>query len=328
MKKSFRILSVLLLLLSLAVACDPETKPTPTPTPTPTPDPPTPAASITFSLPSGSQVTLGSDGNASVELPAAGGTVSAPFSASVAWSASSNNSWCSVSPASGASGSVQFSLTIAQNTTYDDRTATVTVTAGTAKRTITVKQLAAGGMQVSPSTLDVPYTGGDFEITVQHNVDFTITVSEAAKGWISVKGTKGLTTDKVVITVAENDGTQTREGTLTFKSSAGEATVKVTQAFDDRFILSPTEVEVPSTGGTFQVEVTTKRTYQVTAKPAWVTEKSVTGTVHVFEVAKNTGDKRSDVIEFKDSTGASIYCTVVQLADSGNEEIIDGGEIK
>ena len=183
-------------------------------------------------------------------------------------------------------------------------------------------------MQVSPTTLDVPYTGGDFEITVQHNVDFTIAISDAAKGWISVKGTKGLSTDKVGITVSENDGTQSREGTLTFKSSAGEATVKVTQAFDDRFILSPTEVEVPSTGGTFQVEVTTKRTYQVAAKPAWVTEKSVTGKVHIFEVAKNTGDKRSDLIEFKDSTGASIYCTVVQLADNGNEEIINGGEIK
>lgn len=233
MKTFIRIFSVFLLLLFLAVACG-ETKPTPTPTPTPTPPPtpPTPAASITFSLPSGSQVTLGTDGNASVELPAAGGTVSAPFSATVAWSASSNNSWCSVSPASGASGSVQFSMTVSQNATFDDRTATVTITAGTAKRTVTVKQLAAGGMQVSPTTLDVPYTGGDFEITVQHNVDFTITVSEAAKGWISVKGTKGLSTDKVGITVAENDGTQSREGTLTFKSSAGEATVKIVQAFD------------------------------------------------------------------------------------------------
>lgn len=87
-------------------------------------------------------------------------------------------------------------------------------------------------MQVSPTTLDVPYTGGDFEITVQHNVDFTITVSEAAKGWISVKGTKGLSTDKVGITVAENAGTQSREGTLTFKSNAGEATVRIVQAFD------------------------------------------------------------------------------------------------
>lgn len=95
-----------------------------------------------------------------------------------------------------------------------------------------MKQLAAGGMQVSPATLDVPYTGGDFEITVQHNVDFTITVSDAAKGWISVKGTKALTTDKVGITVSPNDGTAAREGTLTFKSSAGEAVVKVVQAFD------------------------------------------------------------------------------------------------
>ena len=112
MKKFFQILS-LLLLLSLAVACDPETKPTPTPTPTPTPPPtpPTPAASITFSIPSGSPVSLGTDGNASVEIPAAGGTVTAPFSATVAWSASSNNSWCTVSPASGSAGSVQLSLT-------------------------------------------------------------------------------------------------------------------------------------------------------------------------------------------------------------------------
>ena len=233
MKKFFQILS-LLLLLSLAVACDPETKPTPTPTPTPTPPPtpPTPAASITFSIPSGSPVSLGTDGNASVEIPAAGGTVTAPFSATVAWSASSNNSWCTVSPASGSAGSVQLSLTIAQNTTYDDRNATVTISAGSASRRIAVKQLSAAGMQVSPASLEVPYTGGEYEITVQHNVDFTITVDESAKGWVSVKGTKALTTDKVGITVSPNDGVTAREGTMTFKSNAGEATVKIVQAFD------------------------------------------------------------------------------------------------
>jgi len=239
MKKIFRILFTFLLLLSLAAACD-STDPKPTPTPTPTP-----TASITFSIPAGGLVTQTTDGNASAEFPAAGGTATAPFSSTVSWTASSSGAWCTVSPGSGSSGNTQLSLSVAKNDGYDDRSATVTISAGSARRTISVKQIGADGMLVSPETIEVPFYGGDFDITVQHNVDYTVTLSASAKGWISVKGTKALTTDKVSITVSQNEGTAAREGTLTIKSSVAEATVKVKQAYDTKDANGGNEVIIP-----------------------------------------------------------------------------------
>ncbi len=312
MRRLSRILSVLSLLLLMAANCNPEPEPTPTPTP---PTPPTPTASVTFSITGGGPVTQTTDGNASAEFSSSGGTVSVPFNATVAWTASSSATWCAVSPGSGSSGSASITLTIAKNETYDDRTATVTVTAGTAKRTIAVKQLAAGGMQVSPTAIDVPYGGGEYEIEVKKNVEYTITVSENATGWISVKGTKGLTTEKVGIAVSPNDGAAAREGTLTFKSSAGEATVKVTQAMDESFSISPSQVELTADGGTFQVTVLTHKNYHISSKPDWVTEKSLKDNVYTFEVGKNTDtSERSGVVVICDDKGTCLPCSVKQAA--------------
>ena len=257
-----RILTALSLLLLMAANCNPEPDPTP---PAPPPAPP----NITFSIPSGDTVKPTGDGNASAEFAAGGGTASVTFTATVAWTASSSATWCAVSPASGALGSGTLTLTIAKNETYDERTATVTVTAESVRRTITVKQLATGGMMVSPGTIEVPYGGGDYEIEVQHNVDYKIEVSAEAKSWISVKGTKALTTDKVGIAVSPNDATTSRGGTITFKSSAGEAVVTVKQHEAVYVTVDPEVLTADNTGGRKTVSVRSNSTWKATSSESW-----------------------------------------------------------
>ena len=268
MKKIIRVFSALsMLLLLMAANCNPE--PEPTPPPTPTPDPPAVEASITFSISGTGPVTQTTDGNASAEFSADGGTASVPFSATVGWTASSSAAWCSVSPTSGAKGSATITLTIAKNETYDERTATVTLKADNATRTISVKQLAAGGMLVSPKAISAPEEGGDYEIEVQHNVEFTVTVADAAKDWISVVGTKGLMTDKVGINVKANDGASTREGTLTIKSTVGEATVTVTQAGSEKLTLDVESLEFDMNGGSGEIVVTSNMDWAASSDASW-----------------------------------------------------------
>ncbi|MGX8708226.1 MAG: BACON domain-containing protein, partial [Bacteroidales bacterium] len=122
-----------------------------------------------------------------------------------------------------------------------------------------------------------------------------------------------LTTEKVGIAVSPNDGAAAREGTLTFKSSAGEATVKVTQAMDESFSISPSQVELTADGGTFQVTVLTHKNYHISSKPDWVTEKSLKDNVYTFEVGKNTDtSERSGVIVICDDVGTCLPCEVKQ----------------
>lgn len=63
------------------------------------------------------------------------------FTANVAWTAESNSSWATVSPQSGEAGEGEISLAIDANE-GDERTAVITVKAGTASITVTVNQEA------------------------------------------------------------------------------------------------------------------------------------------------------------------------------------------
>jgi len=332
MKKQFRILFSLLLLLPLAVACG---DPDPTPTPTPTPTPPQPSASITFSIPSGGLVTQTTDGNASAEFPAAGGTATAPFSTTVSWTASSSVSWCTVSPASGASGSVQLSLTIAKNENYDDRSATVTISAGSARRTISVKQSAAGGLLVSPATIEVPADGGDYEIEVSHNVDYTVEVGEDAKAWIGVKGTKSLTSEKVGISVSPNEGIASREGTLKFKGGTVEATVKVSQkGVPVALSVSADTLYFGHAGGTQSLTFDSNAPWTLSVDADWIEVSPVDGegdgsvTVKVKD-NPDVGERRGVIVAVTSDASVKVGIAVVQYGKTGSsgEEIIPGEDI-
>jgi len=161
MKKVIRIVAILLLLLPLAGCEKPEPTPNPNPSPNPTPTP-QPAASITLSIPAGSPLTQTTDGNATGEMAAAGGTVTVPFSATVAWTVSTNSSsWCSITPASGSAGSVQITLTVAKNDSFNDREATVVIVAGGVKRIITLKQLLDPNLAENVPSDQIWYTTWD-----------------------------------------------------------------------------------------------------------------------------------------------------------------------
>lgn len=82
-------------------------------------------------------------------------------SASAEWTAASSASWCTVSPANGASGTTTLKVSVADNTVEIERTATVTVTMGSIIREIAVKQAAyseqptAAAPTITSSTIDL-----------------------------------------------------------------------------------------------------------------------------------------------------------------------------
>ena len=100
-------------LLSACGGDDPIDNPTPTPTPTPTP--------------AAAKIDIGATENTSPILAQTGGKASLSFTSSGSWTATSTAAWCTVSPTSGNSGNATITITAADNDTYDDRTATVTL---------------------------------------------------------------------------------------------------------------------------------------------------------------------------------------------------------
>lgn len=86
-------------------------------------------------------------------VPVAGGSQVFELSSSEAWTASSTKSWVSVSPASGAAGKTSLTITVTKNA-EKERSASVKITAGMFKATISVKQAsdipAGDGSQANP----------------------------------------------------------------------------------------------------------------------------------------------------------------------------------
>lgn len=74
---------------------------------------------------------------------AAAGTRAVTIAATSAWTASSNSTWLTVSPASGERGMQEVILTFQENILSEERTGVVTFTAGTYSETFTLVQNGA-----------------------------------------------------------------------------------------------------------------------------------------------------------------------------------------
>ena len=73
-------------------------------------------------------------------IVAEGGTVAVGFKASADWTATSDQPWCIVSPASGKAGNATVTVSAEKNEDYNERNATLILRVGTLQKKITVTQ--------------------------------------------------------------------------------------------------------------------------------------------------------------------------------------------
>ncbi|MDD3107818.1 MAG: BACON domain-containing protein [Alistipes sp.] len=157
------------------------------------------------------------------ESPKAGGTkvigfsTTEPFTVTVKYDVpleADQADWVTVSPASGEAGHHFLTLNFTEHTSFDDRTATVTVTSGKNVATMTVAQLASSALTLNKALYEIGAKGGEVELSIKTNRDFVVTVDEASKEWIHLDEAKGAvlqdTTAKV--SVDPNTGLDSRFG--------------------------------------------------------------------------------------------------------------------
>ena len=168
-------------------------------------------------------------GSSNVEVSADGGSSSITFTANRDWSASSSDSWIHVSPSSGsaADGQITVSIRCDTNTTYDDRSGTVTIRAEELTQTISVKQPANLGLMASPTTFEISNQEQTIAVKAQANVQYTVEVDADAKSWISLVSTKALTESTVNLSIAKNEGNErTGKVALVYESLQEVITIK------------------------------------------------------------------------------------------------------
>ena len=181
-------------------------------------------------------------------------TTNADWTLTVA-STTSGATWCKASATSGTKGSATVKFTVEENTGYEDRSVSVTIKAGTASKTFTITQKAVDALLVTTGTYEVMQEGGTIEVEVKANIDYSMEISETAKGWISEASSRALKTYKHTFNIASNEEADNREGEITFKSGDKVETVKVYQAGGAIIMLTQDEYIVSDAGEMITVEI-------------------------------------------------------------------------
>ena len=147
------------------------------------------------------------------------------------WRISSSESWCTLTPNSGLSSDEPVSVTVKcqPNTSYDERTATVTIQADEISHRIQIVQAQRDAILSDSQLLRADYQAQDLLVPAEANVDFTVTVLKG-DDWIRPMETKGMVQKQVRIHLDENRSGAVREGAVSLTKSPAAFTFQVRQA--------------------------------------------------------------------------------------------------
>lgn len=268
----------------------------------PTPKPEEVKAEITFDS------SIVSNG---LSFGVASGEQIVSFSANTNWtlsvaSTTSGATWCKASATSGSKGNATVKFTIDENTSYDDRSVSVTIKAGTASKTFTITQKGADALLVTTNKYEVAQEGGKIEVEVKANINYELAISETAKDWITESKSRALTTHKHTFEIALNEESEKREGEITFKSGDKVETVKVYQAGGAIILLSQNEYTVNDAGETISVDIKSNVEYGVQMPDVdWIADevssRGMSSHTLKYVISPNEGyDARSAEIIFYD----------------------------
>ena len=204
------------------------------------------------------------------------------------------------------------------NTTYDERTATVTIKMEELFQIVTIKQPANLGIVLATQLYDLASDARTLEITVQANVQYSVAISG---NWIKQTGTKGLTTDKLTFSIEENKTYDSREGKITIKSqnsSVQDQVITVRQAQKDALIIKDTSFDMPYGGGEIEVKVEANVEFEVKPDVDWIhyveTKALSNSTIRMTVDENPTYENRSGKIEVKQKNGELSHTITVNQA--------------
>lgn len=219
-----------------------------------------------------------------------GGEALIDFDANVEWTAelkeASAADWCSIAPKSGAAGANKVKVIAIENETNDNRTVTVVLKAQTAQQEVVVTQLQKNALVAGQTSYDVPSEGGQIEVVLGHNVDYSVAIDAA---WLTEVKTKAYEETKLVFAAEANTALEGRTAKITITAGDLKQEITVNQAaFVPTFEMDATELWIASEGGSAVLNITANFEYSVAVAEGcdWLTVTSEGGK-HTFTAVAN-----------------------------------------
>ena len=189
-------------------------------------------------------------------------------------------------------------ITLAKSLEKEERTASLVISRGNAKKTLDFVQKGTAP-EFSSNVLQFATAGGSQTLIVTGGLDYTLMMPEGV-AWCTVDR---LETGEYVVTVTTNETESPRECQLMFinQDYGVKEPVTVSQAQKDAFAVSPVSFAFGPEGGRAQVMIHSNIEYDCTIDaPEWITEtREATDVDKIFLVAPNaTGEPRVGHLTF------------------------------
>lgn len=177
-------------------------------------------------------------------------------------------------------------------------------------------------MEVSPPSLSLAAEAMSFTVSVSTNVSYQIASNVP---WITFAVSDTISASSVTFDVKVNEGTEVREGVITFTSEDGSMvrTVTVTQAGKEmpKLNVSPATFALVSEAASIEVEIDANVKYSVSSSADWLTSP-VSGLTEAasltFTVAANEStSERKATLTFTSEDGSVTRTVTVTQAGEG-----------
>ena len=189
----------------------------------------------------------------------------------------SQKDWCEYHPASmditndmSMSTFTNVRLMIAQNTSGEERSATITITTGDISKSFTIKQKQNDVISLSTDLIKSNSNGGNYQIEVTSNIDYDVQIPVEHQDWVKFSNkTKTVSTNNIEFTIAPNLDYDKRECDIYIIPQNGTVTeslapsLHILQLPKSLIELDKLQETFPKEGGNAIFLLTTNTEYEV-----------------------------------------------------------------
>lgn len=220
-------------------------------------------------------------------------------SANTPWTVtrSSGADWCTVTPSSSSASSLiaDVMVSVADNDSGEDRSATLTIKGERVNKyyTVTINQSRKGRLFVTPVAKDYAATGGPLSFTVNTNKPWSV---RSDVSWLKFSPENGQPDPDgrtiTIVATAEPSDVMERTATVTVTAGDDEETFDVTQK--GSFEMTAITGEFPGAGGSQALKLRTDLPWTVSADKDWVTFDKESGEGSNAQTVINVTAKPND----------------------------------
>lgn len=281
-------------------------------------------------------ITLDPGQSAHLTISEAGESFDISFTSATEWEADvvydEGSGWVTMDRTSGAGeyASEKINVTVQENISDMERTATVVISSGEISKEILLTQNAGGNVfDVLEDSADVGAEGGTVKATVRHNVEYECKIGV---DWITEVDTKSYEDKVHTFVVAANESAEARSTTISFCGNGTCLPFVVNQAggsAEADLTVDQENINVPYSGTATAVvvNVASNAAWAVKSDSDWcsVIPPSGNGNGHFkVSVSKNTAaESRNAVLTVTSQTDPSVFCEILVNQEAKPEQEID-----